>query len=181
MRIVLATTLLLMAAACERSKAPSRESTPASTQSIPAEPVSAPAAATDSSVAPATKSRIAAPRKSGAARAPRSVAKNARAGARAYGNDPPPFDDAVQGNDATSDFQSEQEQRDRELLERDAQEALAREQDDVGNRDGYEDDRMPEDFPPIDDGSDDELPFEDEYPVESEFPPEDEYPLDDDY
>lgn len=193
MRIILATTLLLMVTACERSKAPPRASTPPSTQSIPAEPASAPAIAVDATVAPPSKPLITAPRKSAATKAPRSVAKNTEA--RAYDKDPPPFDDELQSKDATSDFQSEQAQRDRELLERDAREAQAREQDGLGDRDdyagrdGYEDEGLPEydgmhapeDFPPTDDGSYDEPPFEDEYPIESEFPPEDEYPLDDDY
>lgn len=186
MRIILATTLLLMVAACERSNAPSQTSAPPSAQSIPAAPVSAAAVAVDSSVAPANKPSVSEPRKRAAASAPRSVAQSA--GSRPYDNDPPPFDDDNRGNDAASDFQSEQAQRDRELLERDAREALAREQDDLGTRDDYDDrapeyDGMhaPEDFPPTDDGSYDEPPFEDEYPVEGEFPPEDEYPLDDDY
>ncbi len=185
MGVPCAIALLLLATACDRNSPPDVIGTPTVAPATTAA-VSEPAVVEPASTAKQTKAD--APRKAGAGK-PRPATRAAAHGdaARSAENDPCAgldgvelddclgFDGADQdagddvGNDqASRDFAAEQARRDRELLERDADEAAARMrdgnlEDELAVDDGY--DPYPpyeQDLPPPEDDDYSEPPFEDD-------------------
>lgn len=177
--LMLPLALLALLAACERQRTPP----PPKATASPAAPstVSLSGAILDPQPAPAV-ARPAQPGKRPATKpstAPR----------------PPLIAGGEPDNQALRQFQTEQEQRDRDLLDRDMSEseAIARDQaleseraameeDDVLPPDDWDDGRQPYDLPPEDGdwtSADDELPADDEIidepPMDDDPPPDDRY------
>ena len=169
LRPVASLALLLLLAACERPHAPP----PPTAAGSPAAPstVSLSGTILDPQPNAAATRPVATRPTSTARRGATGAGSSAGSGRDAYpGNAVRRADGVVLDNEAMREFQAEQEQRDRELLERDMDEAqtLARDRD--AGREPYDlppDDgdwtSADDDIPP-DDGPIDEPPMDDRYP-----------------
>lgn len=168
---VLSLSLMALLAACERPHAPP----PPKATASPAAPstVSLSGTILDPQPNPVTRPPVAPGATPSAATGASSASTVAgSAGDEYWGDSAPRADGAVVDNEALREFQAQQEQRDRELLERDTVEAQAL------ARDG----RQPYDLPPEDGdwtAADDDIP-PDDGPID-EPPMDEEPPIDDRY
>jgi hypothetical protein len=183
MRALAAAAFLLLVAACDRSNHAQRTAYVPAAQPAPSASAMAPASSTPGTAvaaAPASGAKSAAT----GARKPTSpgTARSAEAMYPDYANT---GKTAPGAGRVLSEHLRQQEQRDQELLDRDADEALARERD--AARPPYES-GPEEDVPPSDEGDMDQPPPDEDYgpqddssPTDDNYPPDDYAPPDDDY
>ena len=181
MRVLAAAALLLLAAACDRSNHAQRAALVPAAQPAPSASAMAPAPTSSISAAAAASTP-------GAKTTGTDARKPVPPGTAQSVEEMYP-DYASKAPGALADYHRQQEQRDKEMLDRDADEALAHEQDSA--RPPYEpapeEDVPPPDEgdmgqPPPDEGDLDQPPPDDDYgPPDYSPPPDDDYPPPDEY